>query len=182
MSGRNASVFSSITCRSANGGRRGGYGSNNVALLFAVGIVACFWAARTCKGQIEVDAFISNSGESDVSVINTTNNTAIGSPIPVGNFPTGVAITPDGRFAYITNQDAIGTVSIIDAAGKTVLPGTIPVGSFPLGVAVTPNARFAYVANGNDTVSVIAMANNSAPIATIPLGTGTELAVTLGMI
>jgi outer membrane autotransporter protein len=174
MSGRNASVFSSITCRSANGGRRGGYGSNNVALLFAVGIVACFWAARTCKGQIEVDAFISNSGESDVSVINTTSKTVIGSPIPVGNFPTGVAITPDGRFAYITNQDAIGTVSIIDAAGKTVLPGTIPVGSFPLGVAVTPNARFAYVANGNDTVSVIDVGNNSAPIATIPLGTGTE--------
>ena len=145
-----------------------------LSCIFMAIVWAGVWVPRTCEGQIEVDAFISNFGENDVSVINTTSNTVIGSPIPVGNFPTGVAITPDGRFAYITNQDAIGTVSIIDAAAKTVLPGSIPVGTFPIGVAVTPNARFAYVANGDDTVSVIDVATNSAPTAPIPFGTGTE--------
>jgi autotransporter-associated beta strand protein/YVTN family beta-propeller protein len=137
-------------------------------------IWACVWLPRTCRGQIEVDAYISNFGGSDVSVINTTsNNTVIGSPIPVGDFPTGVAITPDGRFAYITNENPVGTVSVINAADKTVFPGSIPVGPFPIGVAVTPNAQFAYVANANDTVSVIDVATNAAATVTVPVGTGT---------
>jgi autotransporter-associated beta strand protein/YVTN family beta-propeller protein len=137
-------------------------------------IWACLSVPRNGEGQVEVDAYITNFGASDVSVINTATNTVIASPIPVQNFPAGVAITPDGRFALITNENATGTVSIIDAAARTALPGSIPVGTFPIGIAVTPNARFAYVANGNDTVSVFEVSTNSAPIATVPLGTGTQ--------
>ncbi|PEQ46184.1 YncE family protein, partial [Bacillus cereus] len=72
--------------------------------------------------------------------------------IPVGSFPTGVAITPDGNFAYVTN---LGDVSVIDTSTNTVI-ATVPVGSSPFCVAITPDGNFAYVTNNiDDTVSVI---------------------------
>ncbi len=49
----------------------------------------------------------------------------------------GVAITPDGTHAYVTNQDAT-TVSVIATATNTVV-ATVSVGSGPVGVAITPS-------------------------------------------
>src|SRR5208283_4335042 len=44
--------------------------------------------------------------------------------IPVGVNPTGVAVTPNGEYAYVTNQDAgtvgDGTVSVINTTSGTV--------------------------------------------------------------
>ena len=60
-----------------------------------------------------------------------------GTAIPVGDTPLGVAVTPDGATAYVTNAGS-DTVTPIDVATNT--PGTpIPVGDGPLGVAVTPD-------------------------------------------
>ena len=39
-----------------------------------------------------------------MSVIDTATNTVIGDPIPVGDGPYGVAVTPDGTRAYVTNR------------------------------------------------------------------------------
>uniref|UniRef100_UPI000A96E89D YncE family protein n=1 Tax=Rhodococcus marinonascens TaxID=38311 RepID=UPI000A96E89D len=69
-------------------------------------------------------------------------------------FPVGVAVTPDGTRAYVTNVGD-GTVSVIDTATNTVVE-TVPVGAAPQGVAITPDGSRAYVANlGDNTVSVI---------------------------
>jgi YVTN family beta-propeller protein len=46
-----------------------------------------------------------------------------------------VAITPDGKNAFVTNQ-ATNTVSIIDVKTRTKDPTDIPVGRSPLGVAI----------------------------------------------
>jgi YVTN family beta-propeller protein len=160
MNERNPSVFSSIISRSANDGRRGGHGSNNVPLLFAVGIVACFWAARTGYSQIQVRAYISNNVSNNVSVIDTGTNSVVGAPIPVGSLPEGVAVSPDGRFVYVTNTSS-NTVSVINAVTNAVVASST-VGSHPLGVAVTPDGKFAYVANENsNTVSVIDTTTNA---------------------
>ncbi|MFC5200271.1 beta strand repeat-containing protein [Streptomyces kaempferi] len=89
--------------------------------------------------------------------------------VPVGNFPTGVAITPNGLFAYVTNEGD-NTVSVIDTTTNTVT-ATIPVGTSPLGVAVTPNGLTVYVTNVSDnTVSVIDTTTNTVTT-TIPVGT-----------
>jgi YVTN family beta-propeller protein len=130
-----------------------------------------------CKAQIETDAYITSFGSGTVSVIDTKTYTLVGPTLSAGGFPVGVGITPDGRFAYIANEENNGTVSVIDAGQKSVLPGSINVGSFPIGVGATPDGRFVYVANGNDSVSVIDTTNNSAPIATAsggsePFGVG----------
>jgi YVTN family beta-propeller protein len=64
-------------------------------------------------------------------VIDTASNTVVAT-IPVGQIPQGVAITPDGTRAYVTNG-VDNTVSVIDTASNTVV-ATIPVGNFPFGL------------------------------------------------
>ncbi len=174
MNGRDASVFSSTTSRSAKGAGRVGHGSNTARLL-ALGIAACSWAARTCDAQIEVDGYITNSGSNNVSVIRTPGNSVVG-PIPVGTTPIGAAETPDGRFAYVTNL-ADNTVSVIDVATDAVVGSPIqlgPLGIQPGGIAVTPDGSTLYVANRANsnptgTVSVINVATNTV-VASIAVG------------
>ncbi len=75
-------------------------------------------------------------------------------PLRVGNGPAGVAITPDGKYAYVANSGD-GTVVRITTATMLV-SGPLPVGDGPAGVAITPDGKYAYVANSGDgTVSVI---------------------------
>ncbi|PNE10109.1 MAG: hypothetical protein CR217_16185 [Beijerinckiaceae bacterium] len=63
-----------------------------------------------------------------------TNNVA--ATVTVGNGPSGVAVTPDGKHVYVTN--AFGnTVSVIRAATNTVV-AMVSVGNFPGGVGIVP--------------------------------------------
>ena len=105
-----------------------------------------------------------------VSVIAAATNTVIGSPIPVGSAPFGVAVTPDGSKVYVTNLFG-NTVSVIATATNTVIGSPIPVGANPFGVAVTPDGSRVYVTNAVDnTVSVIATATNTVIGSPIPVG------------
>ncbi len=47
--------------------------------------------------------YVANSSAGTVSVIDTTSNTVVAT-VPVGNTPVGVAVSPDGKFAYVTNE------------------------------------------------------------------------------
>jgi YVTN family beta-propeller protein len=92
----------------------------------------------------------------------------------VGTTPFGIAITPDGAFAYVINR-SINTVSVIDTSNNTVA-STLNLGfqSTPIGVAITPDGAFAYVTNGgNNTVSVIDTSNNMV-VASVPVGEGPQ--------
>jgi YVTN family beta-propeller protein len=80
--------------------------------------------------------------------------------VTVGSNPMGVAVTPNGAYAYVTNAGS-GTVSVISTATNTVT-ATVPVGNNPGGVAITPNGAHTYVANnGSDSVSVISTATKT---------------------
>lgn len=99
-----------------------------------------------------------------------TGTDAVIAKIPVGMHPAHVVLTPDGRFAYITNGGD-NSVTVIDAAARSVVT-TIPVGKFPHGVRFTPDGRQAYVANlKGGTVSVIDVATHK-EIAQMPVGKG----------
>src|SRR5450755_2584220 len=83
-----------------------------------------------------------------------------GRPISVGFRPRAIAITPDGKTAYVANKD--DTVTPIATA--TNRPGKpIRVGGTPYGIAITPDGKTAYVANlGSDTVTPISTATGTA--------------------
>lgn len=101
------------------------------------------------------------------SVIDTATGTVITS-VKVGHWPEGVAITPNGKTAYVTNFWD-GNVSVIGIATNKVTT-TVNVGSGPSEVVVTPDGRKVYVMNqDNGTVSVIDTANDTV-IATVPVG------------
>ena len=90
--------------------------------------------------------------------------------VVVGSYPWGVAITPNGAYVYVTNQDW-GTVSVISTATNTVTT-TVHVGNDPKGVAITPNGAYAYVTNTlSSTVSVISTSVLVAPTVTATPGT-----------
>ena len=102
-------------------------------------------------------------------MIATATNTVEAATIAAGIDPVGIAITPDGLHAYVTNFDTAGTVSVIATTTNTV-EATIPVGGFPIAVAVTPDSKHAYVANqSSNNVSVIRTATNTV-VATVPVG------------
>jgi YVTN family beta-propeller protein len=74
-------------------------------------------------------------------VIARPGNTVVAT-VPVGNGPDGVAVTPDGTHAYVTNQNNNshgypGTVSVIATATNQVVGLPITVQFFPEGVAIT---------------------------------------------
>jgi len=77
-----------------------------------------------------------------VSVINTATN-AVVATVPVGTYPRGVAVTPDGTRVYVANGVS-NNVSVIDAATNTVVAtvGGVPA---PARVAITPDGKRAYV-------------------------------------
>lgn len=117
-------------------------------------------------------AYVSNANK--VSIIDASTNTVVNSVIiePADNFAKLIAITPDGRFAYVTNQYYFATV--IDTCTNSII-ATIPVGNVPTGIAVTPNGRYVYVANSglatatSGSVSVIDT-NTNTVVKTIPVG------------
>ena len=81
-------------------------------------------------------AYIANVISNNVSVIDTSTNTVVGTPILVGDSPSLVAVAPDGKHAYVTNL-ASNNVSVIDTTTNTVA-ATVPVGSNPVGVGIVP--------------------------------------------
>ena len=115
-------------------------------------------------------AYIANSGDDNVSVIDTTTN-KVTAMIPVGNYPMGVAVTLDGKKVYVTNLND-NTVSVIDAT-KNKVTATIPVGSDPRGVAVSPDGKRVYAPHpdvgnsSNNTILIINTATNEVEAAVL---------------
>jgi YVTN family beta-propeller protein len=102
-----------------------------------------------------------------VGVIDPYTNT-VDTAIVAGARPYGIAITPDGLFAYTANRGA-GSVTVIATTTYGVVT-TISVGVEPIWVMMTPDGAHAYVSNrGDNTVSVIETATNSV-IDTIQVG------------
>lgn len=71
--------------------------------------------------------------------------------VEAGADPVSVAMTPDGRSAYVTNQfGGISQYSVDPRTGalSAKVPATVATAPFPFGVVVTPDSRAAYVTNG----------------------------------
>jgi YVTN family beta-propeller protein len=99
-----------------------------------------------------------------VAIIDTVTNMVVQTvqveTAPFGATLTGVAVTPDGKYVYVSNQ-ASNSVAVIDTVSNTIVK-TISVGASPAGVAVTPDGKYVYVSNqASNGVSVIKTASNT---------------------
>ncbi len=106
--------------------------------------------------------YVVDWGANNLHVIDQDRNTPLaGSPIPVGDQPTDVAVDPATGVIYLShgadnNVSAI-VVSVTDGAIDGVAsPPPIPVGREPVGLAVNSSTNRLYVTNRIDnTVSVV---------------------------
>ena len=106
-----------------------------ISVLALGAVVANSNSPSSAEGGCAGKAYVTNQNANTVSVIDTATNAVVGSAIPVGSVPIGIAITPDGTKAYVTNANA-NTVSVINTATNAVVGSAIPVGSAPTGIAI----------------------------------------------
>jgi len=100
--------------------------------------------------------YVSVSGSNEVAVFNLVAETLI-TMIPASS-PAGMAITPDGAFVYVVNQNPGGldTITKIDVATNTVAT-VIPTGSTngnSQDIAITPDGLHAYIVKENDNLVI----------------------------
>ena len=105
-----------------------------------LGLVATL-ATATAATARPVTAYVTNYNDDTVTPIDLATNLA-GAPIPVGDQPHVIAITPDAAKAYVANY-AGSSVTPIDLATNTAGP-PIPVGPFPYSIAISPDGRTAW--------------------------------------
>jgi YVTN family beta-propeller protein len=124
--------------------------------------------AFTPDGQLTyLASFDPYTSLAEVVVIET--GTVISLPAP--NYVNAIAITPDGRHAYVPCNSV--DVSIIDTAANTIVKTFLFTNSgttYPGGVAVTPDGKYVYVTNGINAVAVIDTASNTV-VKTVLVGT-----------
>ena len=116
-------------------------------------------------------AYVANFNSHNVSVINTGTNSVVATVAACSNnpfcSPFGVAITPKGTFAYVTNID---NVAVINTGTNTVVTTVAVGGGASRDIAITPDGAFAYVVHDSfDSVSVISTGTNTM-VATVAAG------------
>ena len=113
-------------------------------------------------------AYVTNSGEGTVSVIDTATKKVTAKVQQVDYTCWGVAVNPAGTKVYVANQLSTN-VSVIDTNTNRVT-AAVKAGNSPYEVAFTPDGTKAYVTNSGDgTVSVINTTTDIV-IATINVG------------
>ncbi len=100
-------------------------------------------------------ALVANFTTDNVTPIDLATGKAL-APIPAGPGPAGIAITPDGSTAYVTDDGTLNsladTVTPIDL--KTMKPlAPIKVGGGPQGIAITPDGSKAFVADAGSIIA-----------------------------
>ena len=104
------------------------------------------------------------AASNEMTPVTTATNTP-GKPIKIGAIPAAIAITPDGKTAYIADVHP-GTVTPVATATNT--PGRpIKIGGFPWAIAITPDGKTAYIVDlpaygrGPSRVIPVATATNT---------------------
>ena len=124
--------------------------------------------------DLDPHAYVSNSDDDNVSVINTRTNMRV-KTIPVGDYPEGVAVHPNGSKVYITNLNS-DNLSVIEQSSG-IVEATITTGQKPLGICLNADGSKAYVANvglpGGTSPSYTATASTVSVINTTDYTTST---------
>ena len=118
---------------------------------------------------------MANRNSGTITVIRTSDNKVVGTPITVGTQPESITFSTDGSKAYVTNYGS-NSVSVIDTGTARVVSTITNVGSNPRGIAYvqTANGPRVYVLNRTaGTVSVI-NANTNTLVDTNPIRVGTN--------
>lgn len=128
-----------------------------LAALAVVCVFACFAAASAGAAPL---LWSLNFKEDSVSTIDTGTNQVVGTPIPTGEQPISIAITPNGKRAYVANFGG-DSVTVIETATRKPI-ATIPLPANGERIAISPDGKTAYVTvEGNEHVFPIDTETNT---------------------
>jgi YVTN family beta-propeller protein len=139
--------------------------ASHLAAGAAILLFGLFGAAPATAGAASpafrvpaVTVYVANVGSDTVTPIRAVTNTA-GPAIKVGGHPLAIAITPNGKTAYVTSDTTVTPVNTTTGAvGKAITVG----GSTQI-IAIAPNGKTAYaVSLGPGTVTPIRTRTNTA--------------------
>ena len=107
-------------------------------------------------------AYVVNKDNSSLAVLNVENNSIIKTIEKNINNPTAIAITPNKKYAYITNAGN-NSICVIDIENDNqAIQSLTKDVNCPYAIAITPNGKYAYVASmGNDSINVIDIENDN---------------------
>lgn len=118
--------------------------------------------------------YVINGHNSTISVISTASDKVIQAiSNPSAEESGGIAITPNGQYAYVTGLNATNytVLSVISISKNAIikeitLPRTntaqaIPTYGPPGDVAISPNGRYAYITQNWNPITVISTLNNT---------------------
>lgn len=142
-------------------------------------------ALRPTGNELLVPASPLETGPPDLFLINPSSGQVKSELVLTGNtgFPNDIAVTPDGRFAYISLFDfsgGTGGVWVVDLKHLRTVTVINTGDPAVFGMGITPDGQFIFATNFiHNEVVVINPATNTV-IATIPVGRQpNEVAVTL---
>lgn len=107
------------------------------------------------------------TGKEAIVALDATSLKIVRSYTAGGTDPECVAVSPDGKRLYVTNEDA-GTTTVIDTASGNQL-ATLAVGTEPEGVAASPDGRWVYVTAETSNVITVIDAKTQKVVANIPV-------------
>ena len=134
----------------------------------AVGGPIAVGAGLTGIAATDTAVLVTDSIDSTLSEIDIASLTVTGPSSAVGAHPRGIAVTPDGQWAFVADLGA-------DSVSKIRVSELIDLGpsTGPEGVAVTPSGATALVANHDgDSVSVIDVATGAVVGSPVAVGDG----------
>lgn len=138
-----------------------------VALALALALPIAW--PRVC--QAVSFAYVTNSADDTVSVIDTSTNLVVAT-VPVGHSPFGVAVHPGGAVVYVTNNGG-NSISVIDATRNTVT-ATLAAGVYMAGLGVNPAGTRLYAAGSQDGVGTLFVFDTASNhlVTSVPVGVG----------
>jgi YVTN family beta-propeller protein len=125
-------------------------------------------------------AFVANSGEATMSVIDINSRTVI---TKVAGFPSNVwdvTIAPNGNYAYLTNEGGSGDIYQVDASTWQVSELISGVPGCGAGLAMSPDGAFLYAADPcRKALRVVNIAARTYTVQPLTMGQGAwDVAVT----
>ncbi len=98
-----------------------------------------------------------------VGAVSTQSNELLGTPIPVGNKPVAIVVTPDKNKLYVANQgdSTINNFNTIDRSPRN--PSPITLSSGPIWLAARSDSQRVFVLEENGTLAVLDTTSNAGP-------------------
>src|SRR5262245_35251250 len=133
--------------------------------LLRCGLILTALAVACSAGTSSITAaipplFVVTTDSNSVAVIDPATN-QVTTQIPVGESPRRLAMTPNGRKAYVSNSLS-GTVSVIDTVNRVVTATISTLHASPQELTVTPDGGRVFVVHqGEGDVAVIDTATDT---------------------